>query len=182
VAAAADHLHSLASEYELDLDRVAAIGHSAGGHLALWLAGRTGLAADDPLRGDAPLALAGVVALAGIPDLAAYAAPEGCGAAVSELLGGQPSELPDRLAKASPVVMVPLGVPQVLVVGELDTIVPPEHAERYASQARGAGDRVEFREVSGVGHFELIDPKSSAWATVLDALFEVLETGDAGAR
>ena len=84
-------LLDIAPEYDLDLDRVAAVGHSAGGHLALWLAGRKWLDADDPLRGESPLALNGVVALAGIPDLEAYAAPEGCGSAVSGFLGGEPT-------------------------------------------------------------------------------------------
>ena len=99
VAAAADSLRELAGARDLDLTRVVAVGHSAGGHLALWLAARHRLAPDDPLRGQPPLPLAGVVALAGIPDLASYAAPEGCGAAVAELLGGQPADVPQRLRR-----------------------------------------------------------------------------------
>ena len=67
VAAAADSLVYLARDYDLDLDRVVAVGHSAGGHLALWLAARHRLQSDDPLRGRSPLRLSGVVALAGIP-------------------------------------------------------------------------------------------------------------------
>jgi hypothetical protein len=62
VADAADFLVEIAPGCNLDLDRVAAVGHSAGGHLALWLAGRKGLSGGDPLRGEAPLPLHGVVA------------------------------------------------------------------------------------------------------------------------
>lgn len=173
VAAAADHLVELAEEYRLDLDRVVALGHSAGGHLALWLAARHRLSPDDPLRGEDPLPLAGVVALAGIPDLASYAAPTGCGAAVPGLLGGAPDEVPERLRRASPIELVPLGVPQTLVVGGLDAIVPGEQAGSHAAAARRAGDGVEVREVPGVGHFELIAPESVAWPVVRDAVLEM---------
>ncbi len=174
VAAAADHLRRLSAAHDLDLDRVVAVGHSAGGHLALWLAGRHRLAANDPLRGEDPLPLAGVVTLAGIADLAGYAATEGCGAAVPELLGGRPSELPKRLGRASPIEMVPLGIRQTMVVGELDTIVPLEHTDGYASAARRAGDSVAVRQVDGAGHFELVTPGSTAWPTVRKAVLELL--------
>jgi dipeptidyl aminopeptidase/acylaminoacyl peptidase len=120
------------------------------------------------------LPLAGVVALAGIPDLAAYAGPTGCGAAVPDLLGGAPDEVPERLRRASPIELLPLGASQILVLGELDTIVPAEQAERYLAAARRAGDRVELREVPAVGHFELIAPDSAAWQTVRDAVLELV--------
>ncbi len=90
VAESADFLLEIASDHDLDLDRVAAVGHSAGGHLALWLAGRKWLDAEDPLRGDDLLALNGVVSLAGITDLASYASASGCGSAVPGLLEGIP--------------------------------------------------------------------------------------------
>lgn len=170
VAAAADTLRQLASEHELDLGRVLAVGHSAGGHLALWLAARARLDVDDPLRGGSPLPITGVVALAGIPDLKAYASPDGCGAAVPALLGGQPAEVPHRLALTSPMEMVPLGVRQILVTGGLDAIVPASQAREYQLAARAAGDSVEIIEVAGAGHFELIVPAGSTWATVRDAI------------
>ena len=97
VAAAADHLGVLGGDYPLDLDRVVVVGHSAGGHLALWLAARHKLAADDPLRGSAALPVDGVLSLAGITDLASYASPTGCGASVPGLLGGDPQDHADRL-------------------------------------------------------------------------------------
>jgi pimeloyl-ACP methyl ester carboxylesterase len=115
-----------------------------------------------------------VVALAGIPDLSAYAAPEGCGAAVAALLGGEPAEVPDRVRRASPIELLPLGVRQILVIGRLDPIVPVEHAERYAERAAAVGDRVEIRAVETAGHFELVVPGSVAWPTVRDAVLELV--------
>lgn len=171
VAAAADHVRELAATHALDLDRVVAVGHSAGGHLAVWLAARRRLGDGDPLQGPDPLPLAGVVALAGIFDLAAYAAPDGCGSAVPALLGGAPDDVPDRLRRASPIELAPLGIRQVLVTGSLDAIVPGEQARRYA---RRAGAEVEIREVADAGHFELVVPGSIAWPVVRDAVLEIV--------
>jgi acetyl esterase/lipase len=175
VADAADYLDEIATEYSLDLDRVAAVGHSAGGHLALWLAGRKWLHAEDPLRGDGPLALNGVVALAGIPDLVAYAAPEGCGAAVSGLLGGEPDELPNRVVRASPIAMVPFGIDVTMVVGERDSIVPASQAQSFSDAARQMGDSVDVVEIGGAGHFELVDPAHDAFGAIRDSVLKALE-------
>jgi acetyl esterase/lipase len=168
VAAAADAVRTLAPRYSLDLERVAAVGHSAGGHLALWLAARPGLQENDPLRGPRPLEIAGAVALAGIPDLATYSSSTGCGAAVPALLGGQPDEHPGRLRRASPIAMPPSGIRERLIIGGRDSIVPPTQAERYA--AHRPGSRVEVVEVASAGHFELVDPSHQAWPTVRDAV------------
>jgi pimeloyl-ACP methyl ester carboxylesterase len=137
------------------------------------LAARHGLDAEDPLRGADPLEVQGVVALAGIPDLEAYASPEGCGAAVEGLLGGEPSEVVDRLARSSPVLMLPLGVPQLLVAGSEDTIVPPQLARDYQSAAEERGDVARVVLVEGAGHFELSTPHSVAWPAVRDGVLEL---------
>ncbi len=178
VAAAADHLRGIAADCGLDLERVVTVGHSAGGHLALWLAARSGLSLDDGFRGAAPLEMSGVVSLAGIPDLAAFVSLEGCGAAIPGLLGGQPTDHPERLGRASPIEMLPLGVSQILVVGALDPIVPRTQADDYATTAGKAGDRVGVKEIAGAGHFELVDPSSSAWPAVRAAVLEMLSSAD----
>lgn len=171
VAAAADHVRELARTHPLDPRRVIAVGHSAGGHLALWLGARAVLAADDPLRGADPLALDGVISLAGIPDLAAYNAPEGCGSAVPGLLGGQPDEVPDRLRRTSPIDLLPLDLPRILISGGRDTIVPPVHARDYAA-ASGSG-AVRTVLVGSAGHFELVVPEGRAWRELRRALGEL---------
>ncbi len=175
VAAAVDHLQSVAEEFKLDLTRMVAVGHSAGGHLALWLAGRPHLDAGDPLRSEAPQALSGVVALAGIPDLASFSSPTGCGSAVEGLLGGLPSVVPDRVERGSPIEMVPFGIPQILVLGRLDPIVPREQAISFQEAGRRGGDRVEIREIEGSGHFELVNPSHPAFDGVRAAVLELLE-------
>lgn len=176
VAAAADHVRVLARSYPLDLDRVVAAGHSAGGHLALWLAARHVLPTDDPLRGADPLALAGVVSLAGIPDLEAFNAPDGCGAAVPGLLGGEPTEHPERLDRVSPIRLLPLGLPQILISGGQDSIVPADHARNYAEA--GGSDPITHVVVESAGHFELVIPEDPAWREVREALQRVTPPAD----
>jgi acetyl esterase/lipase len=173
VGAAADHLRVVAEKYPIDLSRVVVAGHSAGGHLALWLAARHKLEDDDPIRGSTPLPITGVLSLAGIPDLAAYNAPKGCGASVPGLLGGDPKDHPDRLHRASPIELLPLSVPQILISGDLDTIVPVFHATNYA--AAGKGDLITVNVLEGAGHFELISPESTAWPEVLQALRSLVD-------
>ena len=175
VGAATDHLHSIANEFNLDLDRVVAIGHSAGGHLALWLAGRTRLQADDPLSSESPQLLKGAVALAGIPDLAGFSSPDGCGSAVPDLLGGDPAEIGDRIVSTSPIEMVPFGIPQTLIIGERDPIVPREQAVAFRDAARVAGDVVQIIEIEGAGHFELVNPSHRAMEKVRAAVLELID-------
>lgn len=174
VARGADHLRAVAASHRLDLERVVALGHSAGGQLALWLAGRRRLAADSPLRGKAPLELRGVVALAGVTDLRAGAEGQVCGDAIAGLLGGPPAERAERVRQASPIELLPLGVAQRLVCGALDTLVPNELSRRYEAAARAAGDSVALELVPGAGHFELVDPASSAWPAVRGAVAALL--------
>jgi acetyl esterase/lipase len=147
VAAAMDHLAEL-RDPRLDLSRVTAFGHSAGGQLALWATARKG----------ARLRIARVCAQAGVCDLAS------AGSAARELMGGGADEVPERYALADPMQLVPLGVPILLVHGAEDETVPVKRSRRFADAARGAGDDVTFVEANPGGHRVHIDPRSEAWA------------------
>jgi acetyl esterase/lipase len=172
VGAATDLLDLLSARYPLDLSRVVAIGHSAGGHLALWVAARHRLGRGAP-GADPVVRVASVLVLAGISDLREGFRQGTCDHAVYELLGGSPDSLPDRYAHASPAELLPLGVPQVLVHGGADVDVDPSITDGYASLARAAGDEVTEVRLDGFDHMDLIDPKSPIWHAALDAVPEL---------
>ncbi|MEO6713203.1 MAG: alpha/beta hydrolase [Mycobacteriales bacterium] len=164
VAAAVDLLASegqAAAEGRLDLGRVVALGHSAGGQLAVWAAARGRLPAGAP--GAAPrVSMSGAVSQAGVLDLVRASSLGLGGGAIDRLLGGEPDEVPERYAVASPVALAPLGVPVTVVHGLDDDVVPAEMSERYTA---AAGAEVTAVFLPEVGHFELIDPAHAAWAT-----------------
>jgi acetyl esterase/lipase len=127
-----------------------AIGHSAGGHLALWAGARR--------------LVTHAVAQAGVVDLAEAARLGLSSSVVDELVA---AELYDR---ASPAAMLPLGVPQLLVHGEADDTVPVAMSRAYHAAAVAAGDDASLVTLPGVGHFEHLDPASDAWRAVVEWL------------
>jgi acetyl esterase/lipase len=172
VAAAVDALATAAATVpgaqRLDLDRIAVVGHSAGGQLALWIAARPKLAAGVP-GADPGVVVRGAVSQAGVLDLVGGYERRLSNGAIGDLLGGSPAEVPERYAIGSPYELLPLGIPVTVVYGTDDDAVPIEQSERYAAAAAAAGDDVEFVRLPGVDHFALIDPSSAAWATCRDA-------------
>lgn len=142
----------LAQVDEVGAARVVTVGHSAGGHLALWAA------AERPL--------AGAVAQAGVLDLRGAAATGVGRDTVQRLIGGQPDAQPERYRSASPIERVPIGVPQLIVHGQLDATVPVGMSRGYVEAARAAGDEVEYVELPAAGHYEHLDPRSDAWRAV----------------
>ncbi len=164
VAAAIDLLADV--EAPLDLRRVIAVGHSAGGQLALWAAARAKLPPGAP--GAQPrVALAAAVGQAAICDLrAAHAARLGAGV-VRRLLGGSPARVPERYDLASPAALLPLGVPLLLVCGERDSVVAPSQSLDYAQRARAQGDEVSVVVRAGEGHFEHLEAAGGAWGDVV---------------
>lgn len=166
VSAAVDHLRVVP---RVDHSRVVTCGHSAGGQLALWAAARHRLPAGAP--GCEPgLALRGAVSLAGVVDLA-EAARAGLGdGAVQELLGGEPGEVADRVAVASPVRLLPFGVPQVLVHGQADTVVPAAMSEAYVAAAVAAGDDARYVGMPGVGHMGVSRASAGTWPVLREEL------------
>lgn len=171
VSAGADFLQQLAREHPLDLERVVVVGHSAGGQLALWLAARGDAAHGSQSHSAARLRLRGVVSLAGVTDMRKFG-PR-CRGAAAKLLGGTPDEVPDRYKQTSPVELLPARVPQRLVHGAADRIVPVELGREYEAAARKGGGDVELTVVEGAGHFELIAPQSSAWPAVKAAVLSL---------
>ena len=169
-AAAADALREHAPRHNLDITRLVATGHSAGGHLALWLAARHRLPASSPLRSDNPIPISTVVSLGGLPDLEEAARPpgSGCGTEViAQISGG-------RYEETSVPRLAPLGLAQILVNGLQDRIIPTAYAEGYADQMRAKGDYVRTRMVDRTGHVELIAPESAAWAVAVEEIEKAL--------
>lgn len=177
VAAATDHLQKISQTYPLDLSRVIAIGHSAGGHLALWLAARSQLSQDSVLYHGSPLPLMAVVALGGPGDLRDFRRYETqiCGAPVIEsLLGGSPEAVPKHYSQGSPIELLPFGIHQVLIVGEQDPVMPARSREAYLTAAQRLGDTAEGILIPQAGHFEVIAPISTAWPMVKDKILDLL--------
>lgn len=176
-AAGPARLRDLAESYSLDLDHVVTIGHSAGGHLALWLAAGARVPVESEIAtiGETPR-VRGAVALAAVSDLRS-AVRLGLSANVAaQLMGGPPERYPERYAAASPAELTPLGVKTVLVHGNVDEIVPVEMSRDYWQKATEAGDAAELVTLAGAGHFELIDPRTWAYPSVRDAVGRALES------
>jgi acetyl esterase/lipase len=166
VAAAIDLLADI--DAALDLSYVGAVGHSAGGQLAVWAASRAGLPANAP--GAAPrVRISAVVSQAGVLDLTLAAALTPSSTPTRALLGDPAVEY-DRYVVASPRERLPLGIPQLVLHGDRDDTVSMRIATSYASAARAAGDPCELVVLSRTGHFEHIDAGSHAWHLARDWL------------
>jgi acetyl esterase/lipase len=175
LVAAAALLPSLAKDAPLDLSQVFVAGQSAGGQLALWLAHHASTSGVGSLP-----AFRGLVALAPATDLRAI----GSGSpdhALVKLLGGQPADRSDVYAAASPLELLPIGLPQLVVHGTSDRTVPHAMSETYVGAARAAGDRVELVSIDGADHLDLWNPASAAFPQVLAAATSFLESVTAGA-
>ncbi|MFI6041757.1 alpha/beta hydrolase family protein [Nocardia sp. NPDC051321] len=161
---------SLRSGNQLDLRRVHLAGHSAGGQLAAWVAGRqTG--STDAKRTATAVRIRSVTLLAGVLDLV-FAVNNGRDAFVRNLLGGRPADVPDRYQMASPIAHLPTGIRISALHGSRDHVVSPEQSRRYVAAAQRAGETADLRILDGVGHGEFADATSPAWdaarTTILD--------------
>jgi len=172
VAAGIDHLAGLAGPYGLDLRRVVALGHSAGGHLAVWAAGRHTLPPGAP-GADPQVRLAGVVSQAGLLDLAAAERQNLSDGAAANLMGGSSDALPDAFVLADPLQALPIGTPVHAVHSRSDAHVPFDLSAGYVAAARAAGDPAELHEATG-DHFAVIDPAQPAYRACRDLLERLL--------
>jgi acetyl esterase/lipase len=164
VAAALDILPDLPVAGRLDLGELVVIGHSAGGHLAAWAAGRGRLPEGAPGAGPR-VRVSAAVLQAGVLDLLAAAEQDLGAGAARAFLGAGPEEAPERWAAADPVRLLPTGAAVLCVHGAGDDVVPLDQSERYAAAAAAAGDRIEVRVLPG-DHMALIDPAGDAWRLV----------------
>ena len=171
VAQAADLLRSAAAEYQLDLTDVVVVGHSAGGQLALWLAGRNRLAPTSPVYNANPLPVRGVVCLAGVIDLVNAVDQGICGDNLPLFMGGKPEAVPDHYQNASPMALLPLRVRQIHVVGDTDENMA--NVQPYLEAASAAGDDVKLIVPANTGHFEVVVTNTPAWEVVREAIIEL---------
>ena len=177
VARATDFVRQLAPKHRLDLQRVVLVGHSSGGHLAFWLAARHKLPADSPLHPVAPLRVNGVVSIDGPPDLEPIIAFERqvCGAPVVEqLLGGSPAEFPARYRQASAAGLLPIGTRQEMLIGSKLPAQWIDAMKAYATAAKTAGDPITVTTLENAGHFDGLNPKAPAWATVVASIESII--------
>lgn len=154
-------IDALSDVPDLDLSTVVTLGHSAGGHLAVWAAGRAGTERWSDVR----VPVTAAVSQAGVLDLAA--GERLGGGAVRALLGDEPVS-----TEVDPLLQVPLDVPVRCVHADDDPLVPIEQSESYVAAARTAGADAELVRVDG-GHFDVIDPTTDAWTTIESVIAEV---------
>ena len=154
VASACRAVHEV--DAPLDLGSIVAIGHSAGGQLALW-AGAERL-------------VAGVIGLAPISDLISSAQEKIGDGAVLEFMGGAPAGMRAAYATADPLRRLPLRIPQVLVHGSADDRVPLRQSRYYRDVAVAAGDPCLLLEQDGADHFDVIDPRARPWSALREGL------------
>lgn len=178
VATATEMLRTFAPQYRLSTDHLVAVGHSAGGHLAMWLAARMGLPRSSALQTAHPIKIDTVVSLGGLPDLAAAAAPPpgSCRASSALQLVGPPTPShPDIFADTSPAAMPVWKARTVLINGKLDTIAPPSFATDFADKMQRKGKRMAVLTVGDSGHVELIAPDTTAWQLAVSVISKNLQ-------
>ncbi len=171
VADAVDRVRLEAQRYHLSTRRVVALGHSAGGHLALWAAARANLPKSSPLWRAKPLKIRAVVSLGGIGDL------EGQGHVFAGACGPEPipriiglATRANAYADTSPAKLLPTGARVVMISGEFDHVMPPPTGQAYAAQVRASGDSAEAVAIPGASHFDVVIPTTAAWTVVTDRL------------
>lgn len=170
IGKAVDYSRVIAKNYPVDIQRVAVIGHSAGGHLALWAASRNSVKGNSQVYTYEPLGLRGALSLAGIADVTSI---NSCSAIASRIIGESiDSNDLTRLQETSPYHMLPITTKTVLISGDYDGIVPPAIGSAYTKKANENGNNSEHYILQATGHFDLINPDKTNWALYQQTLEE----------
>lgn len=174
--AALDSLQSHAAQYQLDTSRIVAMGHSAGGQLVQWIAGRAKLPKTSPLYRDNFLPVNNIISLGGLANLRHEKdlIKTSCEREMVQLAGSASSERPDIYSDTNAAELMPNGSRTVLATGELDTISPPRVAHDYAAKATLAGDQAEVLILPGASHYDEIAATSNAWKMILPVIRQML--------
>ena len=174
--AALDSLQQHASRYQLDTGRIVAMGHSAGGQLVQWIAGREQLPKSSPLYRDKYLPVKNILSLGGLADLRHEKdlIKSSCERDIAQLAGSASTDRPDIYSDTNAADLMPNGSRTVLATGELDTISPPRVAHDYAARAIKAGDHAEVLILPGASHYDEIAATSNAWKLILPVLKQML--------
>ncbi|CAH0261640.1 hypothetical protein SRABI118_03237 [Massilia sp. Bi118] len=177
INAALSMLAQQAGRYPLDLSRLVAVGHSAGGQLVQWMAGRARIPASSPLYQPDPLPVKNVVSLGGLADLRREQAliKSSCDREIGQLTGAPSDKRPDVFADTNAGDLLPNGSRTILVTGELDNISPPRVARDYAARARAAGDAAEVVILPGASHYDEVAASSHSWPQVAKAIESALK-------
>jgi acetyl esterase/lipase len=169
VANAADYLTEISDTYNLDLNSVIAAGHSAGGHLATWLAARQNIDSKSDLYDENPLPISKVISLAGISDLEMYAqfGSSPCGDQTVEQLVSADERGDDAYSDTSPVLLLPFSAMHYEVVASFDRPVPAFLGREFSMKVRELGGKSELILQAEAGHYEMTAPWTDEWHQVL---------------
>src|SRR5699024_7375251 len=168
---ACDFIFEIAKKEDLNLNQVCILGHSAGGHLALWTAARNKISQTSDLYMKNPINIHGCVSLAGVNDLASVhdiyeyknnALDQYLENPVQKFMKQHPAENTIRYKESSPIEMIPLNIPQIIVHGAMDIHIPIGISEKYVNVAKKTEDQVVFLRLPEAEHFMLIDIQSTA--------------------
>ena len=172
INAALDKLTAEAPRYQLDTTRIVAMGHSAGGQLVQWIAGRARIPPSSPLFQPRPLPVRRIISLGGLADLRGEQSliKSSCGRDLVQLTGTPSNTRPDVFADTNAAELMPNGSRTWLITGALDTISPPRAAYAYAARAQSAGDRAEVMILPDASHYDEIAASSPAWKLILPAI------------
>lgn len=176
INAALDKLGAEAARYQLDTGRIVAMGHSAGGQLVQWIAGRSRIPAGSPLFQPRPLPVREIISLGGLADLRNEKdlIKHSCGRDTAQLAGLPSAARPDVFADTNAAELMPNGSHTLLVTGELDTVSPPRAARDYAARALAAGDRAEVVILPGASHYDEVAASSPSWQLLLPLVRQTL--------